>query len=326
MDRLPVLMDCDPGHDDAIAIILALSSERLEVKGITTSSGNQTIEKTTYNAGSICEFLGRRDIPIAKGRTAPLLTPVKTAGQAHGKSGLDGPDMPEPVAPLQDNSAVEFMAGILEKSEGKITLVPTGPLTNIATLLLCYPQLWDKIEKIVLMGGSIVGGCSDKGASEFNIFVDPYAADIVFTSGIPIVMMGLDVTNFTTIGFGEKQMFRDAGRVGALVADLADFFGRGFEMIGWCGVPIHDACTVAYLIEPDLFKTKKMHISVDLDGENTFGSTVADFYNIEGREANALVGLASDRERFIGLLLEACKKYEKMEVGANGKVTGINRL
>lgn len=313
MSRIPLLMDCDPGHDDAIAIILALASDKLNVLGITSSCGNQTIEKTTKNAQGICEFLGRRDVPIAQGRKGPLLTPVYTAGIAHGESGLDGPQLPEPVAPLQKESAVIFLAKKLEESEQPVVLVPTGPLTNIATLILCYPHLIDKIDKIVLMGGSIVSGCSGRGAAEFNIMVDPYAADIVYTSGIPIVMMGLDVTNFTTIGFDEKEKFRAAGRVGTLVADLADYFGRGFEMVGWCGIPIHDACTIAYLIDPSLFEMKEMNVRIDLNGEFTMGSTIGDFYAVEGREANALVGLASDRERFIELLLDACKSYEKGE-------------
>lgn len=313
MNKIPILMDCDPGHDDAIAIILALSSEKLNVLGITTACGNQTIEKTTKNAQGICEFLGRRDVPVAKGRRAPLLTPVYTAGIAHGESGLDGPQLPEPAAPLQEESAVVFMARKLEESGEPVTLVPTGPLTNIAVLLLCYPHLIQKIDRIVLMGGSVVSGCSGRGASEFNIMVDPYAADIVFTSGIPIVMMGLDVTNFTTIGFDEKEKFRRAGRVGALVADLADYFGRGFEMVGWCGVPVHDACTIAYLIDPTLFTMREMNVRIDLSGEFTMGSTVGDSYGVEGREANALVGLASDRERFVELLLGACAGYEKGE-------------
>lgn len=313
MNKIPILMDCDPGHDDAIAIILALASEKLNVLGITTACGNQTIEKTTKNAQGICEFLGRRDVPVAKGRRAPLLTPVYTAGIAHGESGLDGPQLPEPVAPLQEESAVVFMARKLEESGEPVTLVPTGPLTNIAVLLLCYPHLIQKIDRIVLMGGSVVSGCSGRGASEFNIMVDPYAADIVFTSGIPIVMMGLDVTNFTTIGFEEKEKFRRAGRVGALVADLADYFGRGFEMVGWCGVPVHDACTIAYLIDPTLFTMREMNVRIDLSGEFTMGSTVGDSYGVEGREANALVGLASDRERFVELLLGACAGYEKGE-------------
>ena len=290
MNKIPILMDCDPGHDDAIAIILALSSEKLNVLGITTACGNQTIEKTTKNAQGICEFLGRRDVPVAQGRKAPLLTPVYTAGIAHGESGLDGPQLPEPAVPLQEESAVVFMARKLEESGEPVTLVPTGPLTNIAVLLLCYPHLIQKIDRIVLMGGSVVSGCSGRGASEFNIMVDPYAADIVFTSGIPIVMMGLDVTNFTTIGFDEKEKFRRAGRVGALVADLADYFGRGFEMVGWCGVPVHDACTIAYLIDPTLFTMREMNVRIDLSGEFTMGSTVGDSYGVEGREANALVG------------------------------------
>lgn len=316
MNKIPILMDCDPGHDDAIAIILALSSEKLNVLGITTACGNQTIEKTTRNAQGICEFLGRRDIPIARGRKAPLLTPVYTAGIAHGESGLDGPKLPEPTAPLQEESAVVFLAKKLAESVEPVVLVPTGPLTNIAVLILCYPQLIPKIDKIVLMGGSVVSGCSGRGASEFNIMVDPYAADIVYTSGIPIVMMGLDVTNFTTIGFDEKEKFRRTGRVGTLVADLADYFGRGFEMVGWCGVPIHDACTIAYLIDPSLFTMKEMNVRIDLNGEFTMGSTVGDYYGVEGQEANALVGLASDRERFVDLLLEACAGYEKGE-GSN---------
>lgn len=313
MNRIPILFDCDPGHDDAIAIILALASDKLNVLGITTASGNQTIEKTTKNARGICEFLGRRDIPIAMGRKAPLLTPVYTAGIAHGDSGLDGPQLPEPVAPLEKENAVEFMAKKLEESKEPVVIVPTGPLTNIATLILCYPHLIKKIEKIVLMGGSIVSGCSGRGAAEFNIMVDPYAADIVYTSGIPIVMMGLDVTNYTTIGFDEKELFRNAGRVGKMVAELVDYFGRGFEMIGWCGVPVHDACTIAYLIDPTLFTMKEMHVSIDLSGEFTLGSTVADYYGVEKKSPNVLVGIASDRERFLKLLLEACMTYEKGE-------------
>ena len=313
MKKIPVLMDCDPGHDDAMAIILALSSEKLNVLGITSACGNQTIEKTTKNARSICEFLGRRDIPIAQGRKAPLLTSVYTAGIAHGDSGLDGPELPEPVAPLQEMSAVEFMAQQLEKSEAPVVIVPTGPLTNVATLILCYPHLIEKIDKIVLMGGSIVSGCSGRGASEFNIMVDSYAADIVYTSGIPIVMMGLDVTNYTTIGFDEKEKFRETGRVGTLIADFADFFGRGFEMIGWCGVSVHDACTIAYLIDPTIFELKEMHVEIDLTGEFTMGSTVADCYGVDGKEPNVAVGISSDRERFIELMLDACKKYEKEE-------------
>lgn len=314
MSKIPILMDCDPGHDDAIAIILALASEKLNVLGITTACGNQTIEKTTKNVQGICEFLGRRDIPIAQGRNAPLLTPVYTAGIAHGDSGLDGPELPDPVAPLAKESAVSFLAKKLEESEEPVVLVPTGPLTNIATLILCYPHLIEKIDRIVLMGGSIVSGCSGRGAAEFNIMVDPYAADIVFTSGIPLVMMGLDVTNETTIGFDEKELFRKTGRVGTLVADLADFFGRGFEMVGWCGVPVHDACTIAWLIAPEIFTMKEMFVQIDLNGEFTVGSTVADFYGTEGKEPNVLVGLSSDRERFVKLLLDACAEYEKGEV------------
>ena len=284
MKKIPVLMDCDPGHDDAMAIILALSSEKLNVLGITSACGNQTIEKTTKNARSVCEFLGRRDIPIAQGRKAPLLTPIYTAGIAHGDSGIDGPELPEPVAPMQEMSAVEFMAQQLEKSDTPIVIVPTGPLTNVATLILCYPHLIEKIDKIVLMGGSIVSGCS-----------------------------GLDVTNYTTIGFDEKEKFRETGQVGTLIADFADFFGRGFEMIGWCGVPVHDACTIAYLIDPTIFELKEMHVEIDLTGEFTMGSTVADCHGVEGKEPNVSVGISSDRDRFIELMLDACKKYEKGE-------------
>ena len=311
-NKIPIIMDCDPGHDDAIALMLALSSDKLDVLGVTTSSGNQTIEKTTYNARRICEFLGRRDVPIAQGRSAPILNDGRTAAGAHGETGLDGPALPEPVAPLSPLTAVEFIAKTLEESEEKVTLVPTGPLTNIGTFILAYPHLIPKIERICLMGGSIVSGCSDKGASEFNILVDAYAADIVFTSGIPITMMGLDVTNFSTIGHDEeKEMFRSSGRVGKFVAELADFFGRGFKMIGWPGVPIHDACAVAWLIDPTIFESKDLYVELDLNGENTYASTVADFYGISGHDPNATVCLKSDQKRFVKLLLDACMSYEK---------------
>lgn len=310
MNKIPVIIDCDPGHDDAIALVLALSSPKLDVRGITTSSGNQTIEKTTRNAQRICEFLGKREVPIAQGRSGPLLTDVRTAAGAHGETGLDGPALPEPVAELQPMTAVEFIARELERSEEKITLVPTGPLTNIATLILCYPHLIHKIERICLMGGSVVSGCSDKGASEFNILVDGYAAHVVFTSGIPIVMHGLDVTNYSTIGFEEKDTFRAAGRVGTFVAELADFFGRGFQMVGWPGVPVHDACAVAWLIDPTIFTSKELYVELDLNGENTYASTVADYHNLSGKTPNVTVCLQSDRERFVALLLDACKSYE----------------
>lgn len=312
MKKIPIIMDCDPGHDDAIALVLALASEKLEVLGITTSSGNQTIEKTTYNARRICELLGKRDIPIAQGRSAPILNDGRTAASAHGETGLDGPVLPEPVAPLREETAAEFIAGILEKSDERVTLVPTGPLTNIGTLILCYPHLIPKIERICMMGGSIVSGCSDKGASEFNILVDAYAADIVFTSGIPITMMGLDVTNFSTIGYGEeKEAFRQSGYVGKFVAELVDFFGGIFQKIGWPGAPIHDACAVAWLIEPSIFESKDMYVELDLNGENTYASTVADYYGTSGKKPNATVCLRSDQKRFVKLLLDACKSYEK---------------
>lgn len=312
MKRIPIIIDCDPGHDDAIALVLALASDKLDVLGITSSSGNQTIEKTTRNARRICEFLGCQDTPIAQGRSAPILNEGRTAAGAHGETGLDGPTLPEAVAPLQPLTAVEFIAKVLEESTEKVTLVPTGPLTNIGTFILAYPHLISKIERICLMGGSVVSGCSDKGASEFNILVDAYAADIVFTSGIPITMLGLDVTNFSTIGFGEeKETFRQTGHVGKFVAELVDFFGRGFQMIGWQGAPIHDACAVAWLIDPTLFESRELYIEMDLNGENTYASTVADFYGLSGKSPNVTVCLVSDQKRFVNMLLEACRSYEK---------------
>ena len=312
MKKIPVIMDCDPGHDDAIALVLALSWEKLKVLGVTSCSGNQTIEKTTYNARRILELLGKREVPVARGRSCPLLNDGRTAAGAHGETGLDGPVLPEPVAPLREETAVEFMAKLLEESEEKVTLVPTGPLTNIGTLILSYPHLLPKIERICMMGGSVVSGCSDKGASEFNILVDAYAADIVFTSGIPITMMGLDVTNFSTIGYGEeKEAFRNSGHVGKFVAELVDFFGRLFQMIGWPGAPIHDACAVAWLIKPEIFESRDLHVEIDLNGENTYASTVADFHGLSGKAPNATVCLKSDQKQFVELLLDACKSYER---------------
>lgn len=309
MKKIPILMDCDPGHDDAIAMVLALASEVLDLKAITVVGGNQPVEKTGYNTLAILTLLGK-EVPVAFGTSKPLLAKPYHA-EVHGSSGLDGPLMPIPQQKALDMRAVELIAKVLEESEEPVTLVPTGTLMNIAIFLLAYPHLKHKIKQICMMGGSAVSGCSGPGdVAEFNVWVDYHASHIVFNSGIPIIMHGYDVTNQAVIPYENNEVFRrEGGCVGAFVADLLDFFGKPFFDGGWPGTPIHDACAVAYLIDPHMFQTKKRHVQIDLDGEWTFGATVVDFTGESGCPQNVEVVFDLDREKFERMLLDACKSY-----------------
>ncbi len=309
MKKIPIIMDCDPGHDDAIAIILACASDKIDVRGITTVGGNQTIEKTTNNALRVLRFIDK-DIPVAKGANNPIRRELEIAESVHGDSGLDGPELPQPTQEALEISAFELMAQIIEKSDEKITLVPTGPLTNIAIFLLAYPHLKSKIERISLMGGAAIGG-NWTAAAEFNILVDPEAADIVFKSGIPITMAGLDVTHKAKV-YPEDiaKIKRQGGKVAVLVAELLEFFIRFHrDICGWDFAPLHDPCAIAWLINPDMFTSKKLNVMIDTDGEHTTGCTVTDFYGNNKQEANVDVLLDVDRFQFIDMLIEAVNKY-----------------
>ncbi|MDX2125195.1 MAG: pyrimidine-specific ribonucleoside hydrolase RihA [Aeromonas hydrophila] len=309
---LPVILDCDPGHDDAIALILALASPELKVLAVTTSAGNQTPDKTLNNALRILTLLGRDDIPVAAGAPKPLARELIIADNVHGESGLDGPTLPDPAFAPVAMTALELMAKCLRESPEPVTLVPTGPLTNIALLLAAHPELKSKIARIVLMGGA-AGPGNWTPAAEFNIYVDPQAADMVFKSGLPITMCGLDVTHEAQV------MDEDIARVRAItnpvaqcVAGLLDFFMiyHRDPKWGFAGAPLHDPCTIAWLLAPALFHGVECRVDIETGGTHTSGMTVVDRYGLTGKAANALVLLGLDRAGFIDLLVTRLRAFD----------------
>ncbi|MCO4204291.1 pyrimidine-specific ribonucleoside hydrolase RihA [Aeromonas taiwanensis] len=308
---LPVILDCDPGHDDAIALILALASPELQVLAVTTSAGNQTPDKTLHNALRILTLLGRHDIPVAAGAPKPLARELIIADNVHGESGLDGPRLPDPAFAPQAMTGLELMAKCLRESPEPVTLVPTGPLTNIALLLAAHPELKPRIARIVLMGGA-AGAGNWTPAAEFNIYVDPEAADMVFKSGVPITMCGLDVTHEAQV------MDEDIARVRAIanpvarcVAELLDFFMiyHRDPKWGFAGAPLHDPCTIAWLLAPALFHGVECRVDIETQGAHTSGMTVVDRYGLTGKPANALVLLGLDRAGFIDLLVQRLRSF-----------------
>jgi len=275
---LPVIMDCDPGHDDAIALILAHSHPSIEIKGVGTTAGNQTIEKTTLNARKILEFAGS-SVKVSRGASKPLFRELITAASVHGKTGLDGPELPDPVLEESEFSAFEMMVDVLENSRETVSIIPTGALTNVAMLLLARPDLKKKIKQISLMGGSAIGG-NWSAAAEFNILVDPEAAEIVFNSGIPVIMSGLDVTYQAIIKDSDIERFRNIGtETSVMVAQLLDFFKKFHEekFPHFGGSPLHDPCAVAVLASPELFVYREASVHVECRGRYTTGSTVVSF-------------------------------------------------
>ncbi|MEB7600595.1 pyrimidine-specific ribonucleoside hydrolase RihA [Raoultella terrigena] len=308
---LPIILDCDPGHDDAIAIVLALASPELDVKAITSSAGNQTPEKTLRNVLRMLTLLQRQDIPVAGGARKPLMRELIIADNVHGESGLDGPALPEPDFAPQNCTAVELMAKTLRESPQPVTIVATGPQTNVALLLNGHPELHDKIARIVMMGGAMVLG-NWQPAAEFNIYVDPEAAEIVFQSGIPVVMAGLDVTHRAQIHDMDIERFRQVGNtVATIVAELLDFFMEYHKDAKWgfTGAPLHDPCTIAWLLKPELFTCVERWVGVETQGKYTQGMTVVDYYFLTGNQPNTTVLLDVDREGFVDLLTERLAFY-----------------
>ncbi|AEB50754.1 pyrimidine-specific ribonucleoside hydrolase RihA [Aeromonas veronii] len=309
---LPVILDCDPGHDDAIALILALASPELKVLAVTTSAGNQTPDKTLNNALRILTLLGRDDIPVAAGAPKPLARELIIADNVHGESGLDGPKLPDPAFAPQAMTGIELMARCLRESPEPVTLVPTGPLTNIALLLAAHPELKPKIARIVLMGGT-AGAGNWTPAAEFNIYVDPEAADMVFKSGIPITMCGLDVTHEAQVMDEDIERVRTiTNPVAQCVAGLLDFFMiyHRDPKWGFAGAPLHDPCTIAWLLAPELFHGVECRVDIETSGEHTVGMTVVDRYGLTGKPANALVLLGLDRPGFIDLLVTRLRAFD----------------
>jgi inosine-uridine nucleoside N-ribohydrolase len=301
---IPLLVDCDPGQDDAIALLLALSGPELELLGVTTVAGNQTLEKVTANALRVLELAGRSDVPVAAGADRPLVRELVVAADAHGETGLDGPDLPPPRAPAVEKHAVDFLAERILASDRPVTLVVLGPLTNVALLLAHHPGAAGRLERIVLMGGAIAEG-NMTASAEFNVWVDPEAAARVFESGLDMTMVGLDVTNRAVLTAADADRLRGTGRIGDAVAAMLDFYGHFYsQAYDLGGTPVHDAVAVAHLIRPGLVTTLDRYIAVELGTGLCRGRTVVDMRRrTTVPEPNARVAVDIDAGAFRELLL-----------------------
>ncbi|BBU56889.1 hypothetical protein KU6B_31540 [Mameliella alba] len=303
-----IIIDTDPGQDDAVAILLALASPaELEVLGITAVAGNVPLELTARNARMICELAGKPETPVFAGCDRPLAHDLVTAEHVHGKTGLDGPDLPEPTMPVQDGDAVDFIIDTLRtQPEKTVTLCPLGPLTNIAAALQRAPDIATRIQEIVLMGGAYFEVGNITPAAEFNIYVDPEAAEIVFKCGAPITVMPLDVTHKALVTSARNEAFRALGTpVGIAVAQMTDFFERfDKEKYGSDGAPLHDPCVTAYLLQPDLFSGRFINVEIETRSDLTRGMTVADWWGVTDRAPNAMFMGDVDADGFFALLTE----------------------
>jgi ribosylpyrimidine nucleosidase len=327
-----IIYDCDPGHDDAVAILMAAAHPSIELKAVTVVAGNQTLEKTAVNALNVCSASGRcKDVPVSAGMSRPIVRRQVTAGDIHGVSGLDGPTFGPPDISMDPRHAVDLMIEMLMASDGDITVVPTGPLTNVAMALRKEPRIAEKIERIVMMGGAYQLGNVTPSA-EFNIYADPEAAHIVFTCGRPIVMMGLDITRKALATPDVIARVRSLGNPQAvLFAEMMEFFAKTQkEIFGWEGPPLHDPTTIAWLIDPNCITVKPMRVEIDLQGGLSYGRTCCDFFGVENspdgpggvtfREqsvldrptgANALVAVDIDAARFWDIVYETFAIYGK---------------
>lgn len=308
MTRKKIIIDTDPGQDDAVAILLALASpDDLEVLGLTCVAGNVPLALTARNARMICELAGKTDVPVYAGCDRPMDRSLVTAEHVHGKTGLDGPDLPAPVMPLQDQHAVDFIIDTLRREpEGTVTLCPLGPLTNIATAFRQAPDIATRVRDIVLMGGAYFEVGNITPTAEFNIYVDPQAADIVFNSGVRLVVMPLDVTHKALVTKERNEAFRGLGTtVGTAVAEMTDFFERfDKEKYGSSGAPLHDPCVTAYLMWPELFAGREINVEIETTSELTMGMTVADWWGVTDRPKNALFMGDIDADGFFTRLTE----------------------
>jgi purine nucleosidase len=301
----PILIDTDPGQDDAVALLLALASPELEVVGVTTVAGNVPLTHTSRNALKVCELAGRTDLGVYAGSDRPMRRPLVTAEYVHGPSGLDGADLPDPTTSLRPEHAVDFMVETIHRTND-LTICTLGPLTNLATAIERDPTIVDRIGRVVMMGGSFSEGGNRTPAAEFNIYVDPHAADIVFSSGLPLVLLPLDVTHQVLILPAFLEQLRNVGtRVADVVAGWLEFFERyDLERYGARGGPLHDPCVVAYLLRPGLFDGKDCHVAIETRSELTMGMTVVDWWGATGLPANCRVVRSVDAPGFFTLLLD----------------------
>ncbi|MGH1648844.1 ribosylpyrimidine nucleosidase [Enterococcus gilvus] len=309
MEKRKIILDCDPGHDDAITILMAAAHPKIDLLGITIVAGNQTLDKTVVNGLNVCQLLGI-DANVYAGMPKPLVREQVVAGNVHGESGLDGPVFGPLHRQAEKTNAVNYIIDTLMASEGDITLVPVGPLTNIAVAMRMEPLIIPKIKEIVFMGGAYGTGNFTPSA-EFNIFADPEAAHVVFTSGAPIVMMGLDLTNQTLCTLEIIERMEAVGNVaGKLFGDIMRFTLKSqFECFGLEAGPLHDATCVGYLISPEAFETQEMYVEVDSNRGPCYGRTVCDELNVLEQKANAKVGKKIDTETFWNLVEACIRKY-----------------
>lgn len=298
-----IILDCDPGHDDALAIMLAISSPELDLIGVTTVAGNTLMENATRNALIVLDMVNRPDIPVHSGSAKPLMRELRTAASMHGDGGLDGPVPNDPSRGANSTEALAFIEDSLSSASEPITIVATGPLTNIARVVTELPHLHHMIKEIVFMGGAIGLG-NWTPAAEFNILVDPEAADIVMKSDLKKTMIGLEVTHEAWLDNSHADQLRGTGACGDFVAELLDHFvGFHQRRFGWPGAPIHDAVTIAHLIDPTLVTTIFTNVTVETQSELTLGRTVVDVYSVTEMPANTHVGTHIDRDRFVTLLM-----------------------
>ena len=306
-----IILDCDPGHDDAVAILLAVGNPNIDLVGVTTVGGNQSLDKVTYNARAVLEKAHATDIPVHAGCDRPIVQEQEVAASIHGESGLDGVELPEPTRPLDEGHAVNWIIETIMNSEpGTITLVPTGPLTNIAMAVRLEPRIVERVKEVVLMGGGChVGNWS--AVAEFNIKVDPEAAHIVFNEQWPITMVGLDLTHQALCTPAVQQRIEGVGTdLGMFVSGLMDFFRKTYQdNQDFIDPPVHDPCAVAYLIDPEVVQTRRCPVDVEIKGELTLGMTVADLRGPEpsAQECHTQVATKLDFDRFWDLVTEAIK-------------------
>jgi purine nucleosidase len=303
---VPTILDCDPGHDDMVAILLAAADPSIDLLAITTVAGNGTLERTTHNARAVCGMAGINGVPVAAGAPGPLVGTLRTAPHVHGESALEGAELAGPEVPLAAEHAVDLMARLLRETAEPVTLVPTGPLTNVALLLRTYPDLAQRVREIVLMGGSTDVG-NVEPLAEFNIYVDPEAADVVFSSGLPVTMCGLNVTHQALATEAVLERLRALGTpLAHTVVDLLGFFRDRYRDIwGLPAPPVHDPVAVARVIDPELVRCEEAHVAVELHGTHTRGATVCDRFGVGGRTPNASVAVELDAAGFWDLVVAA---------------------
>lgn len=313
MSRQRIIIDCDPGQDDAVALFLAMASpEEFEILGFTAVAGNVPLDLTQRNVRLMCDIAGRDDIPVFAGCDRPVVRELLTAEKVHGKTGIDGIEIVDPETPLQERHAVDFIVETLREAEDEsVTLVPTGPLTNIGTVIDQAPDVLPKIRQLVIMGGAMREGGNYSPSAEFNILVDPHAADIVFRCGRPITSMGLDVTHQVLSTRARVERIRELGNpVAAATAGMLGFFERhDSKKYGVEGAPLHDPCTIAWLLAPELFEGKFCNLSVETRSELTMGHTAIDFWHVTDRPHNVNWVYSVDAGGFYDLLTERLSRF-----------------